>query len=208
MSKKAEVTVSITAIAADVRALVSAYGAVEKAAVKVANAVRAIGNKITPDQLNDAASMIKTALEPVLSESSLKSETTRIKGVLRAMVGGYEPDENMGLRAMYNEAGKGTGRQKAGARHGGKSDGGNAEPITVKATPEQQREIAIRTLFGHHDAALASAIEWAVSHEAQFVAYVSANVKAAQAAEAEKLAGKASAPVKAAPRKRATRKAA
>lgn len=119
-----------------------------------------------------------------LSEGSVKVYLSNIRGVLRAMVGGYTPKAGAGLRAMYDAAPKGSGRQRAGARHGtDKADGDDkAEdaPTPVASKADTKRE-SIVALFGHCDDALMAAIEWAAKNETSFVRYVEANIKAAQA---------------------------
>lgn len=120
-----------------------------------------------------------------LAEGSVKVYLSNIRGVIRAMVAGYAPKAGMGLRAMYDAAPKGTGRQKAGARHStDKADKGEANesamPAPAASRGDAKRD-AIVALFGHCDDELMAAIEWAVKNEPSFVKYAQANVWAEQA---------------------------
>lgn len=116
-----------------------------------------------------------------LTEGSFKVYMSNIRGVIRAMVEGYNPKDGQSLRAMYDAAPKGTGRQKAksGARP---NDGvkaaatGEADEasVGVPAAPKapskaDARRAAMLELFGHADDELDAALAWAAAHEMRFV---------------------------------------
>lgn len=134
-----------------------------------------------------------------LTEGSFKVYLSNIRGVIRAMVDGYAPKDGQSLRAMYDAAPKGTGRQKAtGARHtapsaaqaGSDADGGDddsgAAPVAAK--PADTKRAAILALFGHCDDELVAALAWAAQNETSFVRYVKANLQAAKAPALKKAA--------------------
>lgn len=175
-TKTPAVVTTITAIVADVRALASAYRAQEGAAAKAAAAVRTIGAKVKADQVDSAAAQIKTALEPVLSIGSLKVEVSRIKGVLRAMAGGFKPEEGESLRAMYERGGKGNGRQKSGARHdkpeskkAAKPDAQTPAANLADMSDDTRRETLALAIWGYCEPALIAAIEVAETHASEFM---------------------------------------
>jgi len=131
-----------------------------------------------------------------LTEGSFKVYLSNMRGVLRAMLQGYKPVADATLRAMYDAAPKGTGRQKAtGARNSTppastakdvESDGDDAPETgkAVNAVNTVSRADAIRALFGHADDELDAALSWAASNEMLFLNYVKASIQAAQATTA------------------------
>lgn len=130
-----------------------------------------------------------------LTEGSFKVYMSNIRGVLRAMVDGYAPKAGMSLRAMYDAAPKGTGRQKAtGARHatdkaGDASESAEGEIVKpVAVSKDDARRAAMVTLFGHADDELDAALAWAKENELAFVRYVKANIAAAKAPALKKAA--------------------
>lgn len=126
-----------------------------------------------------------------LTEGSFKVYLSNIRGVIRAMCDGYMPKDGQSLRAMYDAAPKGTGRQKAtGARHsapkadesgaGESADDEVSAPVAA-AKPADAKRAAIVALFGHCDDELMAALSWAATNEQSFIRYVKANVSAAKA---------------------------
>jgi hypothetical protein len=125
-----------------------------------------------------------------LTEGSFKVYMSNIRGVIRAMVEGYNPKDGQSLRAMYDAAPKGTGRQKAtGARpnDGVKAvKGGNVEsddddaieapPAAKEPSKADKRRAAMLELFGHVDDELEAAIAWAAAHELRFVNIVKSQI--------------------------------
>lgn len=125
-----------------------------------------------------------------LTEGSFKVYLSNIRGVIRAMVlEGYNPKNGQSLRAMYDAAPKGTGRQKAtgarppsgatsaaadGATDGDTADEASAPAATVK--PADAKRAAIVALFGHCDDELMAAMQWAAGHEMRFVALVKGQI--------------------------------
>lgn len=153
-----------------------------------------------PDMLDPFVDGCKQMCASVgLTEGSFKVYMSNIRGVLRAMVDGYAPKAGMSLRAMYDAAPKGTGRQKAtGARHatdkpssGVTVDELDVEHVVGKAvapSAADARRAAMVTLFGHADDELDAALAWAKANELAFVRYVAANIAAAKAPALKKAA--------------------
>lgn len=137
--------------------------------------------KDNPDNLApfvDAARQLCTAHG--LTEGTVDKTLSHLRGVVRAILNGYEPEEGLSLRAMYEaipkDAGKG-GRKPRQPASGTKPASKGAEP--AKATPATKADL-VRALFGHMDDELMSAVEYAVKHEAMFTAWARASAKAAQ----------------------------
>lgn len=141
-----------------------------------------------------------------LTEGSFKVYLSNIRGVIRAMVDGYAPKNGQSLRAMYDAAPKGTGRQKAtGARHA--TDKPSSAPVrsagatvetdddddvvgmpTKFASMADAKYAAVVALFGHCDDELMAALAWAAQNESSFVRYVKANLLATKAPALKKAA--------------------
>jgi hypothetical protein len=143
----------------------------------------------SPDQLDpfiDACRQLCASCG--LTEGSFKVYMSNIRGVCRAMIDGYKPKDGQSLRAMYDAAPKGTGRQKApavktGARHAGDKvesddgeDGGVVASAPAPVTKADARRAAMMVLFGHADDELDAALTWAAAHEVRFVGFVAAQV--------------------------------
>jgi hypothetical protein len=112
-----------------------------------------------------------------LSEGSFKVYLSNIRGVLRAIVDGYKPEAGASLRAMYDAAPKGKGRQKSGARTEPKGDdAGETGAVTVLSESESRRA-AMLVLFGHADDELDAALSWAASHEVRFMNLIKAQIE-------------------------------
>ena len=134
-----------------------------------------------------------------LTEGSFKVYMSNIRGVIRAMVEGYNPKDGQSLRAMYDAAPKGTGRQKAktGARPNdgvsavesnvGDKDGSYERSVAAsynrdQATPAapskaDKRRAAMIELFGHADDELDAALAWAAAHEMRFVNVIKSQIE-------------------------------
>lgn len=119
-----------------------------------------------------------------LTEGSFKVYMSNIRGVIRAMIDGYEPQDGQSLRAMYDAAPKGKGANKGntvkgGARHNTKAadvetdDDADEVSAPVKATAAPSKADARRDamvlLFGHCDDELDAAVQWAAAHEPRFI---------------------------------------
>lgn len=141
-----------------------------------------------PDMLDPFVDGCKQMCASVgLTEGSFKVYMSNIRGVLRAMIAGYAPKAGATLRQMYDDAPKGTGRQKAtGARHATdkpSTDGlevGEVEQLEgkpVAPSKAEARKAAIATLFGHADDELAAAMEWAAAHELRFLNIIKAQIE-------------------------------
>lgn len=141
------------------------------------------------DPFIDACKQMCAAV--ALTEGSTKVYLSNIRGVLRAIVGGWKaPKGDMTLRAMYEAAPKGTGRQKApktGARpNDGTKAGGDAsdegddvnDEIESLATakPADAKHAAMVALFGHADDELAAALQWAAQHELRFLNLIKSQI--------------------------------
>jgi hypothetical protein len=131
------------------------------------------------DQFTDACK--RHCASAGLTEGSFKVYLSNVRGVLKAMLEGYEPADGAGLRAMY-DARPGSGTTKRGARTGGgKDDKKPSEPVTAT------RADLIRHLFGFHSAELEAACDYAKDHSAMFMSWASASAKAEQAQMVTKL---------------------
>lgn len=142
--------------------------------------------KKNPDMLDPFVDACRQLCASVgLTEGSFKVYMSNIRGVIRAMVEGYNPKDGQSLRAMYDAAPKGTGRQKvkSGARpNDGTKANGTAEPgdgdVVAPAAPSKAdaRRAAMVELFGHADDELDAAIAWAASHEVRFLNLVKSQI--------------------------------
>lgn len=160
--------------------------------------------KKNPDQIDPFMDACRKLCESVgLSEGSFKVYMSNIRGVIRAMVGGYAPKAGASLRTMYNDAPKGTGRQsvKPGARHATDKAASAAESddmddegddSAAPAAPKvDAKAAAVTALFGHCDDELLAALAWAAKNEMLFLNYVKASVAAPKAAPVARKALKA-----------------
>jgi hypothetical protein len=125
-----------------------------------------------------------------LTEGSVKVYLSNMRGVLRAMAGGWKaPKGDMTLRAMYEAVPKGTGRQKAtGARptDGTKAaadgaetdedDAGDAIAAPKALSKADAKKAAMVALFGHADDELLAALDWAAAHEMRFLNLVKSQI--------------------------------
>jgi hypothetical protein len=123
-----------------------------------------------------------------LEGPSVKVYLSNMRGVLRAMVAGWQPDAGCEtLRAMYDAIPaeqRGQGANKGGARKprqpvAGESAKGS-EVAAVKAAPAAKADL-IRALFGFHTEELQAAVEYATEHSGIFQTWAKASAKAAQA---------------------------
>lgn len=139
--------------------------------------------KKNPDMLDPFVDACRQLCASVgLTEGSFKVYMSNIRGVIRAMVAGYNPKDGQSLRAMYDAAPKGTGRQavKTGARHDTdkpESDEGKQDDAPKSATKEELRRGAMVALFGHYDDQLDAALAWAAQHEMRFLNLIAEQVK-------------------------------
>ena len=130
-----------------------------------------------------------------LTTGSVKVYLSNMRGVLRAMVAGWNPPADVEtLRAMYGAipdefrgsgANRGNttkrGARTATAKDEGQDDGEASPAQAATANPKLiDKEAAIRRLFGHFDDRLADAMEYAMAHESMFVRWAEASAKAAQ----------------------------
>lgn len=146
--------------------------------------------KKNPDMIDpfiDACKQMCAAVS--LTEGSVKVYLSNIRGVLRAIAGGWKaPKGDMTLRAMYEAAPKGTGRQKvqpktgarpndgtkaidhdAATRGEGGEDGDEAPAPVAAVKPADAKRAATVALFGHFDDELLAALQWAAQHEVRFL---------------------------------------
>lgn len=124
-----------------------------------------------------------------LTGGSVKVYLSNMRGVLRAMVQGWKPDENVTtLRAMYDAIpaeyrGKGANKgntTKRRARQPGSGKGNETVAQAAAADPSKiDRETAIRRLFGFYTEELADAVDYAVEHSGMFQTWARASAKAA-----------------------------
>ena len=149
---------------------------------------REAGKLITknPDMIDPFVDACRQLCASVgLTEGSFKVYMSNIRGVIRAMVEGYNPKDGQSLRAMYDAAPKGTGRQKAktGARPndgvvaGSDDEAGEVAPVVASApTKADARRAAMVVLFGHADDELDAVLSWAASHELRFTNLVKGQI--------------------------------
>lgn len=122
-----------------------------------------------------------------LTTGSAKVYLSNMRGVLRAMVAGWKPaDDVTTLRAMYDaipDEHRGTGANKGNRapRQPGSGKAEAAQDSGAVTDPKRvDMETAIRRIFGHYDEALANAVEYAAHNEAMFTRWATASAKAAQ----------------------------
>ena len=158
-----------------------------KVAVELGKLALQAGSVVTAETLGAFIDECKKHCGAV-AESSAAVYLSNMRGVLRAMLEGYEPETGASIKAMYAAAPKGTGRQSTpGARTvKGKDQSGTKEPVAkAESRPMTMSDVALY-LFGHSDDELVASLEWAKQNESAFVRYVKANVAAAETAKDEK----------------------
>ena len=176
MSKQSKPVVVITGeLAKTAKSIGAAIRAAEKTAVTLGTLAREAAPMIKNAETLDAfVKECRVQCGKNVSESSVKTYMSMIRGVLRHAVAGNEIPEGESIKAMYSEAKKGTGANKGG------------KPRTVK-TETREEKPAARTMtladaalfvFGHADDELVAALEWAKQNEMAFLRYVKANVEA------------------------------
>lgn len=187
MAKTKASVVSIPTLRASVNAVVVAYGSVQSANAAVLSAVVAASKKVKPDQQEVFIAMLREGLAPVLSESSLKVEVTRVRKVLAGLIAGaISAKDSTSLRGLYDLMKKPHAAQ--GATLAPKEDGTDADGKTAPKVKPASRADLIRELFGHFDQDLERAMVYAVANERIFVQWAMASAAAAQAKEIEKAA--------------------
>lgn len=146
------------------------------------------------DPFIDACRQFCTAVG--LTDGSVKVYLSNMRGVLRAMCAGWKPKADQTLRSMYDEAPKGTGRQKAmgprqhvAAPEGGEDgDDDAAAPVVAKApTKAELRRAAIVTLFGHYDDSIDALMDYVVTNESKALRWVESEILAVRQAAATPL---------------------
>lgn len=112
-----------------------------------------------------------------MQPDSLKVYLSNIRGVLRAIIAGYDPKEGETLRNMYNQRPK-KESDKTGAQTVHKLDGKGTkgDKAAVKLTADQAREAAIRLLFGSFDSELSDAVRYAANNQPSFTRWVKRDV--------------------------------
>jgi hypothetical protein len=132
-----------------------------------------------------------------LNPDSTDKTLSHLRGVIRAILGGWEAPTDKSLRQMYNEIPKDPNkggrkpRQSAKGAQDNPAPAADAKPgdtIASAAANDPNKidaETAIRRLFGHFDSALADAIEYAVKNERMFTAWAEASAKAAQSTKVQ-----------------------
>jgi hypothetical protein len=129
-----------------------------------------------------------------MTDGTVDKTLSHLRGVIRAIVGGWDAPADASLRGMYEaipkDATKGGRKPRqtaAGAQDAtkdgakGKDAGKGAEAPTRPATKED----LIRALFGHFDDRLLAAVEYATAHETMFAAWAEASARAAQATKVQ-----------------------
>lgn len=125
-----------------------------------------------------------------MTDGTVDKTLSQLRGVVRAILTkGYEPAEDLTLRAMYEaipkDATKGGRKPRQSAK--GAQDGAGEGEATSAPQGEAAKPAApskadmVRALFGHCDDALLAAVEYAVANEAMFARWAEASAKAAQA---------------------------
>lgn len=204
MSKSAApATVEIPALAPVVKSVAAAYKKAESAQVAIGKAVRAAAESVKADQVDGFVSMLREALKGTLSDASLKVEASRIRKVLRAIIeGDITPSDTDTLRTMYEACPKaedkgGAPKKGAGKRGDEKASADDAAPAKVDVTAEVSKlpagakmKLACNMIFGHCDAELEAAMDWASMNEAAFVRMVKAAITGERAEVAKATAPK------------------
>lgn len=161
-----------------------------------------------PDLLDPFIDAVRQLCAAVgLADGSVKVYLSNMRGVLRAMIGGWSPDAGMGLRAMYDAAPKGTGRQKAtgpmvrmqaparaSANETADDDAEESStpapaPAPAKQSPAEIRRAAIVALFGHFDESLDAMMDYIVEHETKALRWVESEIVSARNAASAPVRG-------------------
>lgn len=182
MSKQAKATVTL---AADAIVIAKKVGTQIKSANKVAIVLGELAmqaaNLITAETLDAFIVECKKACGDA-PEGTVKVYMSNVRGVIRAIHDGYEPEAGTSIKAMYNAAPKGKGANAGNTKSSrivkGKEQSGTKEPAKAR---EMTMADAALFVFGHVDDELVAALEWAKQNELAFVRYVKANVAAAAA---------------------------
>lgn len=145
--------------------------------------------KAEPDNLAafvDATRQLCKAHE--LTEGTVDKTLSHLRGVIRAILGGYEPEAGLTLRAMYDAIPKDASKGGPKARTPRQTAKGAQDAAAETAKPGEATAAAvtkadlIRGLFGHYDDGLLAAMEYAIKNESMFTRWAEASAKAAQTA--------------------------
>lgn len=182
--------------------VIAAFTAAEKAQVKVGDAVLAAATKLTEKDIKPFCGAIKTSLETRgFTPGSVKVTLSYIRRVLTAIiVDGFEPEPGQTLRGLYESLPK---KATGGAAHAPRlpnpadadADDSASADASVVSRADTVKE-AITTLFGHCDADLIEALQYAAANEMIFIRWAQASMKAAGLAGAEKAAAPAKKPAR------------
>lgn len=170
--------------------VISAIVAAEKSQVKIGDAVLAAAAKLDEKSIKPFCDAVKASLENRgFTPGSVKATVSYIRRVLTAIiVEGFEPEPGQSLRGLYQSLPK---KETGGAAHAPRlpnpadADESTSAPTTMEARADAFKS-AVTAIFGHCDADLIEAMQYAAEHEPMFIRWAQASMKAAMLAEVEK----------------------
>lgn len=172
--------------------VVAAIVAAEKSQVKIGDAVLAAAAKLQEANIKPFCDAVKASLENRgFTPGSVKATVSYIRRVLTAIiVEGFEPEPGQSLRGLYQSLPK---KETGGAAHAPRlpnpadadADDSASAPTTMEARADAFKS-AVTAIFGHCDADLIEAMQYAAEHEPMFIRWAQASMKAAMLAEVEK----------------------
>lgn len=185
MSTQSKVIKPTITLSSDVVAIARKVGTQIKGANKVAVELGKLAlqaaNLVTAETLDAFIVECKKACGDA-PEGTVKVYMSNVRGVIRAIHDGYEPEAGTSIKAMYSAAPKGKGANAGNTKGSrvvkGRDQSGTKEPAKAR---EMTMADAALFVFGHVDDELVAALEWAKQNELAFVRYVKANVAAASA---------------------------
>ena len=202
MAKTQETIVAIPALAPAVKTLASAYKKAESAQASIGAAVINAAAVVKLEQVETFVHMVRTALDGVMTEGSIKVEATRIRRVLTCIIdGSLSPETGATLRAMYNECPKDSakgGRKGVTklpnpanetvnmADDGDDGDDGDDTPVATLESRAEKVKAAITLIFGYSEPALIDAVKFASANVPEFLKWATGAVQSVQMAELEK----------------------
>lgn len=172
--------------------VISALVAAEKAQTKIGDAVLAAATKLQEADIKPFCESIKASLEAKgFTPNSAKVTTMYIRRVITAIVvDGITPEPGQTLRGLYDSLPK---KSTGGAVHAPRLPNpadADADMSASASTPAESRADAVKeaitVLFGHCDADLIEAVQYAATNEMIFVRWAQASMQASILAKVEK----------------------
>lgn len=190
MAKQTPAIVHIPALAARVKQVASAYGAITKAQSKLGDVVLKVAPTLAESEIKPFCSMLtQTLTDAGHPAGSVKTTVSYIRRVVTAIVvDGLEIEPGDTLRGMYESLKK----EKTGAAaHAGRVSASDEDKVTVSVTPEKRAEAikaAATVLFGYSEPDLLAALAYAKKFTDRFIKWAQASEQAELASELESTA--------------------